>query len=184
MLSYFSSWYNNNTTKNNDDTTDFTIGVAESVTAGALSNTLCSEPGSSKFFRGGIIAYSIESKKLLLGIDVNYAELHNFTNELTTNAMAKAAAEKFNARIGLATTGYSLPIKRDEIPGKCCALDIDKPYTVISLYDSKLDVYFVDKLSFEYFPEKPKRFQRATVQSKTALRGKRMYQRYIKQLKA
>ena len=161
-----------------DDLTIFTVAVAESVTAGALANTLCSEPGASQFFRGGIIAYSIESKQAILGIDTDYAEMHNFANELTTNEMAKAAADKFKARFGLATTGYSLPIQREASETQC-ALNISNPYTIISMYDGKLDIYFTETINFEYNPERSDRLQRAEVQTKTALMAKKMYQRYI-----
>ena len=65
------------------------VSIAESVTAGALSNKLCSEPGSSRFFLGGIIAYNKETQEKVLKIKYNPNELFNFANPYTTFNMAK-----------------------------------------------------------------------------------------------
>ena len=174
-------YYNNSEEDNVNLNDSLTVAVAESVTAGALANTLCSEPGASNFFKGGIVAYSIESKYTILGIDVDYAELHNFANESTTNEMAKAAADKFKARFGLATTGYSLPIQREASETQC-KLDIKHPYAIISMYDGLLSIYFNERIDFEYNPNRSDRIQRAEVQTKVALAGKKMYQDYISEL--
>ena len=39
-----------------------TLSVAESCTGGALSARITSVPGSSKYFKGGVISYSVDSK--------------------------------------------------------------------------------------------------------------------------
>ena len=46
----------------------FTISVAESCSAGGISSCICSVPGSSTYFLGGIVAYSNLSKKRDLGV--------------------------------------------------------------------------------------------------------------------
>jgi PncC family amidohydrolase len=162
--------------KQRTERTEYTVAVAESVTAGALANTLCSEPGASKFFKGGVVAYSIQSKKDILGIDIVYSEKNNFANAFTTAEMAKSVAKKFNARIGIATTGYSLPTYRDEdITKGFCKLDINHPYAFICLYDSVNNSEIVKRVNFQYVPEDNDKFQRASVQTKVALEGKKMY---------
>jgi PncC family amidohydrolase len=156
--------------------TEYTVAVAESVTAGALANTLCSEPGASKFFKGGVVAYSIQSKKDILGIDIVYSEKNNFANAFTTAEMAKSVAKKFNARIGIATTGYSLPTYRDEdIKKGLCKLEINHPYAFICLYDSVNNSEIIKRINFQYVLEDNDKFQRASVQTKVALEGKKMY---------
>ncbi len=163
---------------------DISISVAESITAGALSNTLCSEPGASKFFKGGVVAYSINSKKEILGVDINYAEKNNFANPFTTSEMARSVAKMFNSRFGMATTGYSLPITRPENNelGEC-KLDIKKPYAYICLYDQLLDTEIITKEEFDYNPNENKKLQRASVQARVALKAKQIYDDHVANLK-
>lgn len=163
--------------------TNFTVSVAESVTAGALANTLCAEPGASTYFKGGIVAYSIASKKEILGIDIVYAEKNNFANPFTTLEMAKAVVKLYNSRIGISTTGYSLPTSRPENKelGQC-ALDIKNPYAYICLYDSLMDEEIIKKVEFNYDEKSSTLIQRATVQAKVALEGKNMYVEYTKKM--
>jgi PncC family amidohydrolase len=160
---------------------DFSVAVAESVTAGALANTLCSEPGASKFFKGGIVAYSIASKKEILGVNIAYAEQNNFANPFTTSEMARSVVKIFNARIGISTTGYSLPLYRPENKEKGeCELKIDNPYAYICLYDSLTNIEIVKKIEFIYDKTISNRLQRATVQTKVSLECKRIYQEFKK----
>ena len=161
------------------NTTDITIAVAESVTAGALANTLCSEPGASAFFKGGVVAYSINSKKEILGVNIEYAERNNFANPVTTSEMARSVVKMFKARFGMATTGYSLPITRPENKetGEC-ALDIKKPYAYICLYDSALDIEYITREEFEYNINENPTIQKASVQARVALKAKQMYENY------
>jgi PncC family amidohydrolase len=158
---------------------EFTVAVAESVTAGALTNTLCSEPGASKFFKGGVTAYSIQSKKDILGIDIEYSEKHNFANPFTTSEMAKSVCSMFDARIGMATTGYSLPTSRaaDEETG-ICALNITDPYAYICLYDSYTEQEIIKKVNFTYDKKSSDAMQRASVQTRVALEAHKMYKMY------
>ncbi len=156
------------------------IAVAESVTAGALSNVLCSDPGSSSFFVGGIITYSIKSKEKLLGIDPN-VDKKNYANKVTTFHMAKAISDKFDARIGMATTGFSLPFFR---PAKNDyeELNIENPYGLICLYDRETGYSETIEITFVYDPKGDKKLQRASVQSKLALAGKKLFLDYLDQL--
>jgi PncC family amidohydrolase len=162
---------------------DVTVSCAESVTAGALANSLASEPGASKYFKGGIVAYNASSKKELLGIDTAYAELHNHANPFTTAEMAKAIVGKFKTRIGIATTGYSLPFHREENKeADECELHIDKPYAYICLYDVLLDKNITIKEEFDYDPTQPRSLQRAMVQAKVSIKATQLYRDYVKKL--
>lgn len=162
---------------------DVTVSVAESVTAGAVANSICSEPGASTYFKGAIVPYTIASKKELLNIDVQYAELHNHANEFTTTEMAKAAVKMFKSRIGIATTGYSLPYKRDENKelGQC-ELNITTPYAYICLYDVLLDKSIILKKEYEYDPNQSDKLQRATLQAKVAIEATNLYKEYVKEI--
>ncbi|RME50791.1 MAG: CinA family protein, partial [Caldilineae bacterium] len=45
-----------------------TLCVAESCTGGLLGHRLTEIPGSSRFFAGGVVAYSYEAKERLLKV--------------------------------------------------------------------------------------------------------------------
>lgn len=150
---------------------ELTVGCVESVTAGALCNMLCSKVGSSKTFMGGIIAYSIPSKSTMLGIDVEYSESHNFANNFTISEMVKAGAAKIPARVILATAGFSLPYQ-----GKNFA--IDKPYAIISLYDSQTAYEIAHRIDLPYVPEECHERQRAENQVRVACAAVELYNNY------
>jgi PncC family amidohydrolase len=171
MLSWISSWWAENTPKK------FSVSVAESVTAGALSASLCAKPGASSYFYGSVVCYSIASKKEMLNIDTEYAEKNNFANPYTTEEMAKAVAKKFKSHIGLATTGYSLPIKRDKTQTQC-ALDVKNPYAYIALYDTKLQTSIVRLVNYTTDKNLTDDVNRAKMQAKVALVGLKMYEEY------
>ena len=182
MLSYL--WGNKNNTVE-VDTENITVGIAESVSAGAVSTTLCSEPGASHFVKGATVAYSIQSKKDLLGVDIEYAEKNNFANPFTTEEMARAAARIYKARLGISTTGYSLPMfrKADESNG-LCEFDIKNPYAYICLYDSVTDQATTQKLEFKNDTTVSPKMLRATVQAKIALACRKLYYHHVKIIQA
>lgn len=162
-----------------------TVSVAESVTAGALSNTLCSEPGSSKFFLGGIIAYNMETQKNLLNVDEVYAEKNNFANAFTTFSMAQNVTKIFKSRIGLSTTGYSLPLYREaNLENNKCEINVQTPYAYICLYDSETEYNVVYKIiNDNYTKSSNQKIQRAQMQSKIALESKKIFEEYCLKIK-
>jgi PncC family amidohydrolase len=180
MLSYF--WTEKKKQIEKSDL-DVSVSVAESITAGAVANSLCSEPGASNYFKGGVVAYSIDSKKEILKIDMDYAERNNHANPFTTLEMAKAIVRMFKSRIGIATTGYSLPYHREENKEKHeCALSIEHPYAYITLFDSYTNYEITVKQEFVYNPQLTKSFQRANVQALVALKATNMYNEYVKKI--
>ena len=156
------------------------VAVAESVTAGAVSNTLCSEPGSSNFFLGGIIAYNMITQEKLLGVDAKYAEENNFANPFTTFTMAKNVTEMFQSRIGLSTTGFSLPLFREaNLEKGMCEIDIKIPYAYICLYDALCDTHKIFKVTNDdYLEYGNQKMQRAQMQAKIALQTKKIFEDY------
>lgn len=158
------------------------VAVAESVTAGALSNTLCSEPGSSKFFLGGIIAYNMKTQEKLLGVDAVYAEKNNFANPFTTFTMAKNVTELFQSRVGLSTTGFSLPLFRNaNLDNGKCEINVKTPYAFICIYDALYDTHKIYKVTNdEYSDDINQKVQRAKMQAKIAMQSKKIYEEYCK----
>ena len=159
------------------------VSVAESVTAGALSNKLCSEPGSSKFFLGGIVAYNMETQKKLLDIDEKYAELNNFANPFTTYTMAKNVTGIFQSRIWISTTGFSLPTYREaDLENGKCEINVSIPYAYVCLYDALLENAKIYKLTNDFYSagtsSQDKKIQRAQMQAKVALQCKKIFEKY------
>lgn len=174
MTQYIASWF----AKPKVESVPFTVSVAESVTAGALANVLCAEPGASKHFIGGIVAYSIASKKDILKVDVTYAEKNNFANPFTTLEMAKAVAAMLKSRIGIATTGYSLPKKQDATD-TVCELDVTIPYAYICLYDSHLQKDVTIKVTYDkYSADTNQAVQKASAQALFSLEALKLFNNY------
>jgi nicotinamide-nucleotide amidase len=88
---------------------DRTIAVAESESGGLLAGRLTLQPGSSKWFAGGVVAYSNESKTKLLGVEAKLIEDHGAVSAEVGEAMADGALERFDADVACAITGIAGP---------------------------------------------------------------------------
>ena len=86
-----------------------TIGVAESCTGGLLCHWLTNVPGSSEYFKQGIIAYSNESKIALLNVRGEILSTSGAVSMETVEAMAKGVRQLSKAHIGLAVSGIAGP---------------------------------------------------------------------------
>jgi nicotinamide-nucleotide amidase len=85
------------------------LSVAESCTGGLISTRLTDISGSSKYFFGGVCTYSNESKIKILGIDKSILEKYGAVSEEIAKEMADKVKKKFNADIGISTTGIAGP---------------------------------------------------------------------------
>ncbi len=85
------------------------LALAESCTGGLLGHLLTEIPGSSAWFRGGIVAYANEAKTALLGISPQTIERFGAVHEETACGMAEGARRVFAATWGLSTTGIAGP---------------------------------------------------------------------------
>lgn len=95
---------------------DLTLAVAESVTGGYVAGRLCTVPGASAVFRGGIIAYSPEVKFEILGVPEGPV-----VSEDAAVAMAEGVRTRLGADIGIATTGVAGPDESEGLPvGTVC----------------------------------------------------------------
>ncbi|MDI6735304.1 MAG: nicotinamide-nucleotide amidohydrolase family protein [bacterium] len=86
-----------------------TIAVAESCTGGLLSNKITDIPGSSLYYRGGIVAYDKEVKINLLNIQPGIIEKCGIVSREVAGSMAKQIAQMMQADIGVGITGYAGP---------------------------------------------------------------------------
>lgn len=85
---------------------DWSIGTAESVTAGMVAARLTALPGSSAYFRGGIIPYAADLKRSLLEVG-DFSE--GVVSEPTATAMAQGARARLGADVAVALTGSAGP---------------------------------------------------------------------------
>ena len=86
-----------------------TLALAESCTGGLISNTFTDISGSSEFFLGGVVSYSIDSKQDLLDVPEGMIQQYTEVSQEVAVAMASGAAEKFESDYALSITGYAGP---------------------------------------------------------------------------
>lgn len=87
-----------------------TLAVAESLTGGVLQSFITDVPGASEVFLGGVIAYSPDVKKSVLGVPASIIEEHTVVSREVAAAMARGAREKLGASIAVSTTGEAGPV--------------------------------------------------------------------------
>jgi nicotinamide-nucleotide amidase len=85
------------------------LAVAESCTGGLIAKRMTDIPGSSGYFRGGVVAYANEIKTSVLGIDRGILDEAGVVSELVAGALAEGVARKLNASVGIGVTGVAGP---------------------------------------------------------------------------
>jgi nicotinamide-nucleotide amidase len=95
------------------------IAVAESFTGGKVSSLITSVPGSSKYFKGSIIAYTKEIKEKILNIKAK-----NIYSKECVIEMAENVKRLFNSDIGISTSGVAGPDKDDNTDVGTCFFGI------------------------------------------------------------
>lgn len=88
---------------------ELTIATAESCTGGLLGHLLTSVSGSSKYYVGGIIAYSNAVKEAFLGVRQKTLVSYGAVSEQTAKEMASGVRERLGSDIGISTTGIAGP---------------------------------------------------------------------------
>jgi PncC family amidohydrolase len=86
-----------------------TLAIAESCTGGLLGHLITNVPGSSDYFRGGVITYSDEAKERLLRVAHETLAKHGAVSEATALEMARGARDLFRSDLALAITGIAGP---------------------------------------------------------------------------
>lgn len=86
-----------------------TLAAAESCTGGLLGQRLTAAAGSSDFFLGGVIAYSNEVKRSMLGVPRRILDSHGAVSRECALAMAQGARARLKAGVGVAITGVAGP---------------------------------------------------------------------------
>jgi nicotinamide-nucleotide amidase len=92
-----------------------TLATMESCTGGLLADTITNVPGSSAYYRGGLVSYATETK-IAWGVDAAIIEEFGAVSGECAAAMALAARERLEADIGIGITGVAGPEPQEEKP--------------------------------------------------------------------
>jgi len=95
----------------------WSIGTAESMTAGLVAGRLTARPGSSKVVRGGAVTYSTDLKESVLGVGRDIIDTHGVVSAETALAMAAGARRLLDADVAVAVTGSAGPDPQEQPPG-------------------------------------------------------------------
>jgi len=88
---------------------EMTLSIAESCTGGLISDRITNVSGSSDYFEGGVVSYSIQAKAKHLGILLKYIERYGAVSSRIARKMAEGVRQAFHTTYGLSTTGLAGP---------------------------------------------------------------------------
>ncbi|MGN7976700.1 CinA family protein [Microbacterium sp. 22195] len=99
----------------------WTLGVAESLTGGAVAAEIVSVPGASAALWGAVVAYATPVKHTLLGVDAGLLAAHGPVHPEVAVQMAEGvrravAVDGRPADVGISTTGIAGPDSPDGQP--------------------------------------------------------------------
>ncbi|HXR96978.1 MAG TPA: competence/damage-inducible protein A [Terriglobales bacterium] len=85
------------------------LALAESCTAGMVAETLTRAPGASDFFLGGVVCYSDQVKRDLLGVADETLTAHGAVSAACACELARGARQRCAADWAIAVTGIAGP---------------------------------------------------------------------------
>jgi len=85
------------------------LATAESCTGGLIADRITNVPGSSEYFRGGIVAYAYEAKVALLDVSWDTLRMYGAVSKETVIEMARGARVAFGADIAISVSGIAGP---------------------------------------------------------------------------
>lgn len=88
---------------------DQTVALAESCTGGLVGHRLTNAPGSSRYFVGGVVAYSYALKSSALGVDPAVIERDGAVSDEVARQMGRGAREMCGSDVAVAITGIAGP---------------------------------------------------------------------------
>jgi PncC family amidohydrolase len=85
------------------------LATAESCTGGLVADRITNVPGSSDYFRGGVVAYAYEAKVSLLKVSWDTLRTYGAVSEETVIEMARGARTALGADIAVSVSGIAGP---------------------------------------------------------------------------
>ena len=90
-----------------------TLSAAESCTGGLFSKHMTDLPGSSVYFRGGIVSYATDLKHSILGVSADILAQYGAVSAETARAMAEGCRRVCGSDLAISITGVAGPDKDD-----------------------------------------------------------------------
>jgi len=85
------------------------LSVAESCTGGVLSGMITSVPGSSVYYKGGVVAYSNEIKTKFLDVSPYTLMINGAVSQAVVEQMASGVLQRFETDLAVAISGIAGP---------------------------------------------------------------------------
>ncbi len=85
------------------------VATAESCTGGNIAHHITLVPGSSAWFKGGVVSYTNEVKMKVLGVPLELIEQYTEVSLQAAEAMAEGARRATGADFAVSTTGIAGP---------------------------------------------------------------------------
>lgn len=116
----------------------WSLGVAESLTGGAVSAELVSVAGASSVLRGAVVAYATPLKVSLLGVDAallaRTGPVHpEVAVQMAEGVRRAVAIDGRDAEVGISTTGIAGPASPDGQPVGTVHVGVATPVTSFSV---------------------------------------------------
>ncbi len=86
-----------------------TLSTAESCTAGRIASVITAVPGSSNYYKGGLVCYADETKTDILKVDSALIEEQTAVCEDVVKQMVIGANNLFGTDYAIAISGYAGP---------------------------------------------------------------------------
>jgi nicotinamide-nucleotide amidase len=88
---------------------NLSLSVVESCTGGAISRLITSVPGSSAYYKGGVVAYSNEVKTKFLDVSPYTLMINGAVSQAVVEQMAAGALHRFESDLSVAVSGIAGP---------------------------------------------------------------------------
>ena len=86
-----------------------TLAVAESCTGGAIASKFTAIAGASAYFQAGVVSYSNESKRDILGVNMDDIVRYGAVSEQVAVQMAEGVRKAAQSHYAISTTGIAGP---------------------------------------------------------------------------
>ncbi|HEX7543744.1 MAG TPA: CinA family protein, partial [Candidatus Limnocylindrales bacterium] len=86
---------------------DIWVATAESCTGGLIAHLITDVPGSSGYFRGGVVSYADDAKRVLLDVEEELLAAHGAVSAQVARAMAVGIRGRLGVDVALSVTGVA-----------------------------------------------------------------------------
>ena len=93
-----------------------TVATAESCTGGKIAAAITDVAGASRVFGTGVVSYSCDCKRRLLGVSAATLESEGAVSAATAAQMAEGVRRVGDAAIGVSVTGEAGPVAAENHP--------------------------------------------------------------------